>query len=216
MSLPASQYSVLDARKIERINDDMFKCGRKWEGSASGLRLKSTFSLSHTHIHTHTCSPSLASTPAGYVGQLKFASWSVEPVLTVSVTVEPEEGGCTIRLLSCEVGAGQQPPMDHTITPSLFWLAHPLVARNLITPPHSPSLLTLPPSLPQLKGSKFVEDLNRKFSASMTNIVRWRNAPPSDEEASSSGSDSGKDKEMVSTTQLRVRPAWCSFLSVSH
>lgn len=25
MALPASQYSVLDARKIERISDDMFK-----------------------------------------------------------------------------------------------------------------------------------------------------------------------------------------------
>lgn len=36
------------------------------------------------------------------VGELKFFSWSVEPVITVSVTVE--EGGCTIRLLGCKVG----------------------------------------------------------------------------------------------------------------
>lgn len=64
MSLPASQYSVLDARKIERIDDDTFRC---------------------------------------FVGELKFVQWALEPVLTLAVLVEPEAGGCTIKLLSCEV-----------------------------------------------------------------------------------------------------------------
>ncbi|KAI8465504.1 MAG: hypothetical protein J3K34DRAFT_461368 [Monoraphidium minutum] len=62
MALPASQYSVLDARKIERVDDSTFRC---------------------------------------YVGQLGFLGFSVEPVITVSVTVEPR--GCTIRLLSCRL-----------------------------------------------------------------------------------------------------------------
>ncbi len=62
MALPASQYSVLDARKIERLTDETFKC---------------------------------------YVGKLNFFALEVEPVITVSVTVE--DRGCTIRLLSCEV-----------------------------------------------------------------------------------------------------------------
>ncbi|GBF87734.1 RAP release galactose-binding protein-like [Raphidocelis subcapitata] len=62
MALPASQYSVLDARKIERVDDSTFRC---------------------------------------FVGQLAFLGFSVEPVITVSVTVQ--ERGCTIRLLSCEL-----------------------------------------------------------------------------------------------------------------
>eukprot|EP00955_Chlamydomonas_euryale_P000736 8276-Chlamydomonas_euryale.AAC.2 len=67
MSLPASQYSVLDARKIERIDADTFRC---------------------------------------FVGELRFLQWSIEPVLTLSVTVEPQDGGCTIKLLSCQVRCG--------------------------------------------------------------------------------------------------------------
>ncbi|GIL49906.1 hypothetical protein Vafri_6216, partial [Volvox africanus] len=90
MALPASQYSVLDARRIERVDDTTFRC---------------------------------------YVGELRFFSWSVEPVITVSVTVE--QGGCTIRLLGCK-----------------------------------------------LQGSRFVEDINDKFSATMTNVVRYRDYVP--------------------------------------
>ena len=67
MALPASQYSVLDGRKIERIDDDTFRC---------------------------------------FVGEVRMFQWSAEPVLTLSVVVEPELGGCTIKLLSCEVRAG--------------------------------------------------------------------------------------------------------------
>jgi hypothetical protein len=36
-----------------------------------------------------------------YVGQLSFLGFSVEPVITVSVTVQ--DRGCTIRLLSCRL-----------------------------------------------------------------------------------------------------------------
>ncbi len=67
MALPASQYSVLDARKVERIDDSTFRC---------------------------------------YVGGMQFFSFRVEPVITVSVTVE--ERGCTIRLLSCQVSHEQR------------------------------------------------------------------------------------------------------------
>lgn len=85
MALPASQYSVLDARKIERIDDNTFRC---------------------------------------YVGKLAFLGFSVEPVITVSVVVE--ERGCTIKLLSAK-----------------------------------------------LQGSSMVEDVNSRFTAQMTNVVRW-------------------------------------------
>jgi hypothetical protein len=98
MALPASQYSVLDARQIERVDDTTFRC---------------------------------------FVGQLNFFSWSVEPVITVSVDVEPE--GCTIKLLSC-----------------------------------------------QLQGSSFVDDINSKFTATMTNVVRWQPGSTDEEKLISS------------------------------
>eukprot|EP00775_Hariotina_reticulata_P007243 gene7243-7456_t len=98
MALPASQYSVLDARKIERIDESTFRC---------------------------------------YVGRLAFFGLSVEPVITVSVVVEDK--GCTIKLLSA-----------------------------------------------RLQGSKAVEDVNSKFTAQMTNKVRWSITPdPSEKEISS-------------------------------
>lgn len=65
--LPASQYSVLDAQRIERLDEDTFRC---------------------------------------YVGGLRFLGLEVEPVITVSVTVQ--ERGPTVRLLSTKVGR-QQP-----------------------------------------------------------------------------------------------------------
>ncbi|KAG1667469.1 hypothetical protein FOA52_012224 [Chlamydomonas sp. UWO 241] len=125
MALPASQYSVLDARKIERIDDDTFRC---------------------------------------FVGELRFGQWAMEPVLTCAVVVEPEAGGCTIKLLSCE-----------------------------------------------LRGSKSVEELNDKFSAQMSNVVRWRLAGGVD------GSVDGRH-EIMSTTSLEVDlevPAWCGFIQTS-
>ncbi len=67
MCLPASQYSVLDGRKVERVDDTTFRC---------------------------------------HVGQLRFLSWEVEPVITVRVQVEPEQRGCTISLLGCKVRGG--------------------------------------------------------------------------------------------------------------
>ena len=62
MALPASQYSVLDAQKIERLDDSTFQC---------------------------------------HVGRVGFLGWGVEPVLTVSVIVEPE--GPTVKLLDTKV-----------------------------------------------------------------------------------------------------------------
>eukprot|EP01026_Neomeris_dumetosa_P018988 TRINITY_DN1754_c0_g1_i6.p1 TRINITY_DN1754_c0_g1~~TRINITY_DN1754_c0_g1_i6.p1 ORF type:complete len:245 (-),score=24.19 TRINITY_DN1754_c0_g1_i6:274-1008(-) len=66
MSLPASQYSVLDAEKVERLDEDTFRC---------------------------------------YVGGIKFASFVVEPVLTLSVKVVPM--GCTNSLLDCQIGGSK-------------------------------------------------------------------------------------------------------------
>ena len=63
MALPASQYSVLDAEKIERLDDSTFRC---------------------------------------HVGRIGFFSLAVEPVLTVSVVVEPE--GPIVKLLNTKVG----------------------------------------------------------------------------------------------------------------
>ncbi|KAK9909070.1 hypothetical protein WJX75_006729 [Coccomyxa subellipsoidea] len=92
MALPASQYSVLDAKRIERIDDDTFRC---------------------------------------YVGGLKLFNFSVDPVLTVSVTVT--ERGPTVKLLSTK-----------------------------------------------LEGSPAVVAANDKFTATMTNDVRWRPGPAPD------------------------------------
>jgi hypothetical protein len=117
MALPASQYSVLDARKIERIDDKTFRC---------------------------------------YVGGINFLNFSVEPVITVSVTVE--ERGCTIRLLSCK-----------------------------------------------LQGSQIVEDVNDKFTAQMTNVVRWE---PTEDPL---------QKRIVSNTSIEVLvdvPGWMSLVPV--
>ena len=133
MSLPASQYSVLDARKIERIDDSSFRC---------------------------------------YVGELKIFNWAAEPVLTVSVEPEVEAGGCTIRLISC-----------------------------------------------QLRGSKFVEEINDKFEASMTNVVRWREIKRSASGEAEPQAEPPGDKEIVSSTTLEVQievPTWMSFISTSR
>ncbi len=62
MALPASQYSVLDAQKIERLDDSTFRC---------------------------------------HVGRIGFFKFAVEPVLTVSVVVEPE--GPVVKLLDTKV-----------------------------------------------------------------------------------------------------------------
>lgn len=62
MVLPASQYSVLDAKRIERLDESTFRC---------------------------------------YVGSLRLFSLEVEPVITVSVTVQ--ERGPTVRLLSTKL-----------------------------------------------------------------------------------------------------------------
>lgn len=116
-----------------------------------------------------------------YVGQLKFFNWSVEPVITVSVTVQ--ERGCTIRLLSC-----------------------------------------------RLQGSSFVDDINNKFSASMTNVVQWREllAEPGSSSTGGGGSSSSTDadaaatdngaKEIVSNTSIEVNvevPGWFQLIPVS-
>eukprot|EP00879_Flechtneria_rotunda_P004510 GHRR01004765.1.p1 GENE.GHRR01004765.1~~GHRR01004765.1.p1 ORF type:complete len:260 (+),score=30.58 GHRR01004765.1:283-1062(+) len=117
MALPASQYSVLDARKIERIDDSTFRC---------------------------------------YVGRLAFFGFSVEPVITVSVMVE--DRGCTIKLLSA-----------------------------------------------QLQGSKVVEDVNNKFTAQMTNGVRWN------------ATEDPAVKEISSDTTIEVVvqvPGWFSVVPV--
>jgi hypothetical protein len=62
MALPASQYSVLDARRVERLDGGTFRC---------------------------------------HVGAFRFFSFSVEPVITVSVEVGAR--GPTVRLLSTKV-----------------------------------------------------------------------------------------------------------------
>ncbi|WIA19883.1 hypothetical protein OEZ86_013566 [Tetradesmus obliquus] len=117
MALPASQYSVLDARKIERIDDSTFRC---------------------------------------FVGKLAFLGFSVEPVITVSVVVE--ERGCTIKLLSAK-----------------------------------------------LQGSKLVEDVNSKFTAQMTNVVRW------------SATEDAAVKQISSSTSIEVVvqvPGWAGLIPV--
>lgn len=110
MTLPASQYSVLDAKRIERLDADTFRC---------------------------------------YVSGLQFLNFHVEPVLTLNVLVG--EAGPTVRLL------------DTT-----------------------------------LQGSKAVQAANDRFTATMTNVVRWQAA-------------AGGGKEIVSDTSIQVTldvPPW--------
>lgn len=112
MTLPASQYSVLDANRIERIDADTFKC---------------------------------------YVGGLHFLNFHVEPVLTLSVIVG--DHGPTVKLLSTE-----------------------------------------------LQGSKAIVEVNKKFTATMTNVVRWENAE-----------NGAVDKQIKSDTEIQVTlevPNW--------
>lgn len=118
MALPASQYSVLDARKVERLDDRTFRC---------------------------------------FVGRLAFLGFAVEPVITVSVVVE--DRGCTIKLLSA-----------------------------------------------QLQGSSAVQDINNRFTAQMTNVVRWH------------ATSQPEAKEISSDTSIEVVvqvPAWFGFVPVS-
>ncbi len=67
----------------------------------------------------------------------------------------------------------------------------------------------------QLQGSRFVEDINEKFSATMTNVVRYRDyvPPPVEEEeedseedngAPAAGSGTGSRKEIVSDTTIQA------------
>lgn len=80
--------------------------------------------------------------------------------------------------------------------------------------PKSRTTATLAPL--QLRGSKSVEQANDKFTATMTNVVRWREAAEggSSGDDSSSSSDSGSAagcREICSETSLRVElevPGW--------
>ena len=119
MTLPASQYSVLDANRIERIDADIFKC---------------------------------------YVGGLHFLNFHVEPVLTLSVIVG--DHGPTVKLLSTE-----------------------------------------------LQGSKAIVEVNKKFTATMTNVVRWEDTENNEDGAD--GKHSGK--QITSDTEIQVTlevPNW--------
>lgn len=126
-ALPASQYSVLDAARIERIDESTFKC---------------------------------------YVGGISFFNIRVEPVLTVAVDVR--ERGCDIRMIACE-----------------------------------------------LEGSAIAVAQNKKFRASMSNIVRWREYVP---EADGDGEDGAGSvaaeegvKEVCSETTIQIDlvvPPW--------
>ena len=110
MTLPASQYSVLDAKRIERLDENTFKC---------------------------------------YVKGFQFFKCCVEPVLTLSVIVG--ERGPTVRLLETE-----------------------------------------------LEGSKAAIEANKKFTATMSNVVQWLE-------------DEDGKKQISSATSLQVTlqvPGW--------
>lgn len=52
MTLPASQYSVLDAKRIERIDDDTFRC---YVGGISFLNFKVASSVLSSDISLLDC-----------------------------------------------------------------------------------------------------------------------------------------------------------------
>lgn len=122
MALPASQYSVLDAKRIERIDDDTFRC---------------------------------------YVGGLRLFNFVVEPVLTVSVIVT--EKGPTVKLLSTEVSIWQ-------------WV---IIIQHAVVCTCVEAVNTCHVCL-QLEGSRAVVAANDKFTATMSNDVRWGSGPAPD------------------------------------
>jgi hypothetical protein len=101
MVLPASQYSVLDAKRIERLDEDTFRC---------------------------------------HVGGLKLFSLEVEPVLTVSVTVQ--ERGPTVRLLSTKVKCSAFCNKEHAHVVIWHWLRRTTVAAVPLRPNHCLLLLS--------------------------------------------------------------------------
>ncbi len=188
MVLPASQYSVLDAQRIERLDEDTFRC---------------------------------------YVGGLRFLGLEVEPVITVSVTVQ--ERGPTVRLLEtkvrsagwvagledgalcaccpprcaggvagwadgdgmlmyrcaraagcslrCNVAAACPPraPSQTAVCAAAAVAAGPPVrGKGAARAPQITLLICLHYLSPQLRGSKAVEAANERFDATMTNVVRWQ------------------------------------------
>lgn len=126
MALPASQYSVLDAKRIERIDDATFRC---------------------------------------YVGGLKLFNFSIDPVLTVSVTVT--ERGPTVKLLSTKVSIVANARFSS------------LSGRKCSKSRRHYSFLRCHMFL-QLDGSPAVVAANDKFTATMTNDVRWSSGPAPD------------------------------------
>ena len=132
MTLPASQYSVLDAKQIERIDEDVFRC---------------------------------------YVGGLRFLNLVIEPVLTVSVIVT--DMGPTVKLLSTKVP--WQPALAFMTTACL---SVSLLYGLAVMPGGNRSERLL--AAVQLRGSPAVEAANERFTATMTNEVRWGSQPASE------------------------------------
>ncbi len=58
MTLPASQYSVLDAKRIERIDDDTFRC---YVGGISLLNFKVCFLLGCLSVDASMYAPCMLS-----------------------------------------------------------------------------------------------------------------------------------------------------------
>lgn len=152
MQLPASQYSVLDAQKIERIDDDTFVC---------------------------------------YVGGLNFLGFVVEPVLTVSVTVQ--ERGPVVKLLDTQVCFKLRAGASCDLA-TIAGAAHN-------TNWYSDGVADL-----QLQGSRAIVAANDRFDATMTNIVTWE------------GEEAEELKHLCSNTSIQVAlevPRWARMMPTS-
>lgn len=75
----------------------------------------------------------------------------------------------------------------------------------------SPTLPCLPRTFPQLQGSSFVNDINDRFTATMTNVVRCRDAQPGEGDEEEGGQEAGAQggrgavmKEISSDTTIQV------------
>ena len=217
MVLPASQYSVLDAQRIERLDEDTFRC------YVGGLKL---FSL-EVRVRRRCCSSFRRQTWSANACLLE-CMWQrcisrralaaalhtppTHPPTDVPPLLPPGRAGDYGVGDGAGAGAHRAPALNQgattTTPPALPWCeverlqrrrmccyrAHPSTS-SAAAAGLAAALITLPllpdPSPLQLKGSPAVEKANDRFDATMSNVVRWQDAP-------------GGGKQIVSDTFLQV------------
>lgn len=152
MTLPASQYSVLDAQRVERLDADTFRC------HVGGIKLLG-FEVEPV------ITVSVVVGPRGPTVRL----------LETKVRGEREGG----RAGAGRRGWSRGPRVKlymHCLPGAAALALNALPARSLNPDSFSESTIPRPPA-PQLHGSRMVQQANDRFQATMQNAVEWRETP---------------------------------------